>query len=468
MKRLTNLALLSTGLVFALFACRGGGDSKGDDMPMVDAPPGGLKVKDVQNDSMMPGTAVELRGVVVTAIDTFGDRTGDIWVQDPEGGAFSGVKVFGPPVDQVVSLQIGDLVDITNAEKDEFALTSDMTGRKVTELKGAAGGTMTVTKKGAGTVPAPAMVDAKVLAAMDKASREMEWEKWESVLVTVVNARQLAAGRAFGTGPDQNEFRISGIARVQSGLAALNTDGAFGVCYASITGVGDYFFNDLVLPRSTADIVSGGIGCNPMALNIEEARTGTNVELARLTDVFVTGISFNKKQLWLSTSLTAAANQGVYVFRGSSAAVLPTDVVVGAKVTVDGAVDEFNNDTMGTTLTEIVDPTITVVAAPTAPPVPVANQTAATLATAGTGEPYESVLVTLTGVKVNDVGTSPNYNGQLQQGATTFASDDDILRLGAADMGKCFTITGLWTYQVYLDSYALLPISKTETPAACN
>ena len=91
--------------------------------------------------------------MVVTAIDTFGNRTGDFFVQEPGGGEFSGIKVFGAPLDQVAALAVGDIVDITGAEKDEFALTSDMSGLKVTELKPVAGGTMTVTKMGTGHGP---------------------------------------------------------------------------------------------------------------------------------------------------------------------------------------------------------------------------------------------------------------------------------------------------------------------------
>lgn len=472
--RLTQLALLSTGLCFALFACRGGGDDSGDDTMMPDGPPGGVvKVKDVQNDAMPSGTSVELRGVIVTAIDTFGARTGDLWVQDAEGGAFSGIKVFGAPLDVIATLQAGDIVDISNAVKDEFKCMpptcSTPDEGSITEIKGVSAGALTITKKGTGTVPTPEIVDAKAIGAMTKEERVAEWEKWEGVLVKVINARQLAAARTFSDGnADQHEFRITGIARVQSVLADLNTDEAFGVCYESITGIGDHFFNDLILPRSTADIVTGGTSCNPFATDITQARTTPNTELAQLTEVFVSAISFNNKHLWLTTSLTAAPNEGVYVYRGGGATVLPADVVVGAKVTVTGAVDEFNNDATGTTLTEIVDPTITVVAAPTAAPIPVTGQTAASLIAAGTGEPYESVLVTLTGVKVNDVGTSPNFTGELQQGTTTFVSDDDILRLQAADVGKCFTITGLWTYQVYSDAYGLLPITKVETPGVCN
>src|SRR4051794_9358229 len=56
---------------------------------------GGLTVKDVQADSMKSGTAIELKGVIVTAIDGFGGKTGDFWVQDTDGGARSGVHVFG-------------------------------------------------------------------------------------------------------------------------------------------------------------------------------------------------------------------------------------------------------------------------------------------------------------------------------------------------------------------------------------
>src|SRR5262245_9858942 len=120
--RLAQLTVLGLSLV----ACRGGSGPQGDDNPDVDAPVGGsVRVQDVQDDSMPVGTVVELKGVIVTAIDSFGARTGDLWVQDPAGGEFSGVKVFGAPLEQIASLQPGDIVTISNAEKDEFALTAD-------------------------------------------------------------------------------------------------------------------------------------------------------------------------------------------------------------------------------------------------------------------------------------------------------------------------------------------------------
>jgi len=464
--RLTNLALLSTGLVFALFACRGGG---GDDTPMPDGPVGGsVKVKDVQAETMPVGTAVELRGVVVTAIDGFGDRTGDLWVQDVEGGAFSGVKVFGAPLDQLAAIAVGDLVDITNGEKDEFALTSDTTGRKVTEVKGAAGGMLTITKKGTGTVPAPQVVDAKMIATMDKATREAEWEKWEGVLIKVTNARQLAAKRTFGSmpGPDSTEFRITGIARVQSVLADLNADEGFGVCYDSITGVGDYFFNDLVLPRSAADIVSGGTGCNPFAQTIVQAQTGTNVEIAQFTNAVVTAIGAGGKGYWVADAAQGAVNNGVFVYTGSDPA--PATAVIGSIVNVQGFVDEFDAPSAptGDKLTELSTETGargTVVTVAGSAPTPL-NATVAQVGTIAGGETYEGVLVKLSGVKVTNLNAgagkvelSDNANNKV------IMDNDTNFNWAAPGANTCYSsLTGVMSVQLIDDVRTINPRSVAD------
>ncbi len=489
MNRLTNLALLSTGLVFALFACRGGGGS-GDDTPMPDGPIGGsVKVKDVQNDMMPKGTAVELHGVVVTAIDAFGDRTGDLWVEDADGGAFSGVKVFAAPLDQVAGLAVGDVVDVTNAEKDEFALTSDMSGRTVTEVKGAGGGMLTITKKGTGTVPAPEVVDAKMLATLDKTAREAEWEKWEGVLIKVTNARELAAPRTFGSMPgvDSHEFRITGIARVQSVLADLNADADFGVCYDSITGVGDYFFNDLVLPRQTSDIVSGGTGCNPMATTVVQAQTTTGAELAKLTNVVVIArddLGTTTKGYWVADSATAAVNNGVYVFTGSMAA--PAMFTVGAVVDVQGFMSEFdvNGANMtppsGDTLTELtVDGTAlgtfkSAGAAPT--PLTVTADQVSPIGAAG--EPYEAVLVKINTIKVNNNALGNNKVELIDNNGNKLVMDDDVFAGYSPTMtamvpanGTCFSsLIGVMSVQLNDDTRTINPRSAADmvVGAGCN
>lgn len=472
----TTLAVALLGL--SLAGCRG--DDNNNNNSGVDAPPGDgtipggeVTIQQIQNDSMAPGTPVEVKGVVVTAIDAYGNRTGDLWVQEPGGGPFSGIKVFGAPLDQLATLAPGDIVDITGVEKDEFALTTDVSGRTVTEIKPIGGGMMTITKMGTGSVPAPATVDALAVSQMAQAAQDAEWEKWEGVLITVTNALQTTDVASFGSnpGPDSKEFEITGGVAVQSVLTDLGTSAVANTCYAGITGIGDYFFNYLLLPRSTADLVTGGTGCETAtAATISDIQAGTATGLVQLTDVYVSAVGFSRKNLWVSTSLTAGPNEGIYIYRGGGAAVLDSGVVPGAKVDIVGTAVEGNNDQMGDTLTQITGATVTVKAAPTAPPVAVAGKTASELLVASTGEPYESVLVTLTNVKVTTLGTSTNfYVSDLTQSGTAFKADDDIYRLVTADMNACYaTITGIWTYNLFDNVYMFLPLGPGTGTGVCN
>lgn len=249
----------------ALCACRSDDTNTGDDAGP-DAPGGSVRIQDVQNDSMAAGTPVALSGVVVTAIDAYGAKTGDIWVQDPAGGPFSGIHVFGAPLTAVSSLAVGDIVNIAGAQKDEFALTSDTSGRTITELKAVSGGMMSVTKTGSGAVPAPVVVDALAIGQKaTQAERDAEWEKWEGVLVTVNNISVLSAvSQIGGTTPDPllKKFDVTGQLVLESALSAFPTTGlGKNACLASATGVVDYFFDYLLYQRATTDVMTGGTGC---------------------------------------------------------------------------------------------------------------------------------------------------------------------------------------------------------------
>src|SRR5690349_16203568 len=92
----------STTLLFSLLtvaACRGGGG--GPDGPGGhDAPPNpdDTSIYDIQNPDgrVAEGTTVSIKGVIVTAIDTYaeradGTRKGNFWIQEPAGGPYSGV-----------------------------------------------------------------------------------------------------------------------------------------------------------------------------------------------------------------------------------------------------------------------------------------------------------------------------------------------------------------------------------------
>lgn len=483
MHRIAYLAC-AVGLLFST-ACRDDDpNNPGTDAGPGDGPiPGGeVSIQQVQNDAMPVGTQIELRGVVVTAIDTFGSRTGDFFVSEPEGGPFSGVKVFGAPLDQVALLQPGDIVDITNAIKHEACTQSAPCGSVVfdngestTQVMGVTAGSLVVTKVGTGEVPDPAEVDAKAIAAMTAAERNAEWEKWEGVLIKVVNARQLSDVRTFGSNPgaDSTEFRITGVARVQSVLVELPESAETGVCYESVTGVGDFFFNRIIAPRSAADLVGGGTDCFPMAESISELRSAaTPPELVKLTDVYVSAVAFNKKNFWVSSSLTAEPGNGVYVFRGSNASELPSTVIPGAAVTVFGAAEEFDGNNGGDTVTQVTAPTITVTAESQGTVAPVTGVSVSDLNAPATGEPYEGVLVTLTNVKLNTLGTSNNhYISDLAEypGSIAFKADDDIYRFVAEDADACYAeITGVWSYNAFNDFYAFLPLAAGTGTGDCN
>lgn len=417
-----------------------------------DTGPAMIHIQDVQSDAMPVNTPVELHGVIVTAIDTFGAKTGDLWVEELGGGPFSGVHVFGTPVSQIVNLAVGDIIDITGAIKSEFALTSDTTGRTVTELQAPKGGMMTLTKTGVGTVPAPKVIDAAAIDAMAPGARDAEYEKWEGVLVQVTNVRSQSYPQGFGAKPypdDAYKLGVTGTLLIESTQTKLaNVDGL--TCFASVTGVEDYFFDWLLLPRSAADVVTG-TGCAPVTITpstIPAIQAALPTGIVELDNVTVTGVSFGKTSFWMSASPTAATTGGGYVFQSSTTLVLDAAIVPGVQVSVIGSVNEFNDDTMGGTLTEVQPLRISVVNATPSTLVPITGVTVATLLDPVMSPQYESVLVTLDNVKITAIGDPTGKNGFIAtavQGTTTFGIGTDILQLKAADLACYKTVTGFWT-----------------------
>jgi hypothetical protein len=505
-------------------ACR---DSSGDDAATPDSSVNteDVTVQQVRDPAMPNGTAVKMKGVVVTAVDKFGDKQGrDFWVQEPGGGQHSGIQVHDASLETLASLAVGDVVDISGAVKDEFHYNGNMgsggfpEGYSITQLSPPMGGALNVTTTGAKMTITPDEVDALPIGQLpDYMARHAEWEKWEGVVVTLKNVSATSSDECVGSQcPDMTnrKFDVTGDIAVQSSLAAMPTTAVLrGDCLASVTGVVTYFFDYQILPRTTNEIATGGascpvensaaacgdgvdndgngfkdcddLACSSVAActttaSIEQVRTGQATGNVTLEDVYVSAVSFNKKNFWISQSLTAAGNQGVYVFRcsGSSCTntpVLDAAVVAGAKVKVTGKVTDFNNnDPANGAIMQITNPTITVVAAPTTQVVPVTGQSVSSLLAAGTGEAYEGVLVTLTNVKVTTVGTSGNFNvSDLAQfpgtGSVAFKADDDIYRFVTGDMNACYaSITGIWTYTPFDKRYQFLPTAVGTGTGVCT
>lgn len=498
MKLMFRTALL-VSLLLAI-ACRDGGQTTPDGPPT----PTEQTVQDVQGSQIPDGGEVTLKGVIVTAIDSFGARTGNFYVQEPEGGAFSGVLVFGAKLSDVATLSVGDVVDISNAEKDEFLPPGDTTGRTVTELKPKTGGVMTVTKTGRTSPPAPYELPLLTLAAMPAATRDEELERWEGVPVVVRSVAQLTAPRQVGsTDPTFQEFSTNGGVRIDTSLAAFPATLAVDTCFASVTGLFDYFYNYKVLPRTTADIVLGGTGCPAPETGPTACKNGSDDDLdgfpdcgdfscqqdftstcqvtataeqtqratypanaaapnlVMLTEVIVTAVSTstdvakqNSKSVWVTDAYAAAPRNSVQVFVGRGT--IPTGVVIGAKVDVVGTVVEFDNTgSTGNKLTEISNPALRVKTAPDGTPlVPlggvtlpaakdVGSDATPTVDTGAGGEIYEGLLMTFSGLKVTNINTTTEEItlADFAVPPNTITLDDDIWDYAAADfaMDRCFS-----------------------------
>lgn len=495
-----------------LAACRGGSNANPDGSVGPGSDTGGtatIHIQDVQSDTMAPGTAVELHGVIVTAVDTFGARTGALWIEEPGGGERSGVQVFNAPIAQVSSLAVGDIIDLTGAVKSEFAISSDKSGRTVTELQAPKGGAMTVTKTGTGTVPAPIVVDALAIGQKStQSARDVEWEKWEGVLVTVNSVSALGAPSCITSGgvctdSTFESFSITGVAKAESSLAAFPTTTVkAGDCFVSVTGVVDYVFDYLIYPRTTAEIVTGGAACPPReiatgptnfcadgvdndgngfgdcadlgcevgpgawlgvscaptdatcgcsanlaaGMSAQKVNTGTTGAVL-LNNMYVTAIG--AKGFWVADATSAAPNGGVFVFLNTAPV-----VTVGQQLDrIQGLVGPFNGSKTGATgsVIEITNATVGTAITTGATFTPITTATASILANATNGAPFAGSLVQLQTLKVKAVTThqvtlvdNSNVNIVMADGA--------LASFGGTvpSVGDCFaTLTGVMDFNTF-------------------
>jgi hypothetical protein len=512
MTRTTSFLILCAAL--AAGACRGGnGDDTGDDAPDAGGNPDDVSIYDIQqdDDGSLLGDEVNIRGVIVTAIDEYGERVGNVWVQEPDGGAYSGVLVYGIALGDVADLNVGDLIDLEHVVVTEFALDDDTSGRTTTEMVAPTGGTIIVTVLGQEAAPAPEVVDALAIGQMATAeARDAEWEKWEGVLITLENVSVLDELDQIGSTPQDppfEEIQVTGPMRADTSLASIDAV-TRGDCLASVTGIGDYFFNYKILPRETSAIVTGGTGCPAEEADatacddgvdneadgfadcadfscqaaVAECSTDTTVSMIQmdmfadgaavaLSDVFVTAIDDNGatlKGFWVADSLTGAAYNGVYVFTRDA---LPPGLAIGATATLNGSVAEFdlpvdpNPEPEGDTLTEVEADVANITITPGAGvTVPLTGIAANTLKDITAGEPYEGVLVELSNMEVTATGSGDRLT-VTGAGGQSIVLDDDSFNYGIADYmpGTCFTtIIGVMSLNIFDDERRLMPRLVTD------
>lgn len=365
---------------------------------------------------------ISLTGVVVTT-PVFGASAqfDGLFVQDADGGQYSGVKVVFEK--GAVDLNIGDVVDITGDLKEYYC---------VTEIEATA-----ITKTSSGATPVVSTV-----AGTDIATDNADSEPWEGVLVRLENVDVESVDNYGG-------LILAGNAYVDDLIFNFDKPQA-GCRLASITGVLDYSYNQYrLLPRQASDVVlDETVECNG-------GQTGTTVKdiqssetsLTCTGDAFVNAGSVSVSGLIVtSPRFVASANQYHAFFAAdgeggpySGVMVLTNfdddiDLSIGDIIDVSGEWTEYY------CLTEIkADAGLDVVGHAEA----LVEPTAATQAelTGTNAEQYEGMLVTVSDATVAEVNS---YGEAVLDGGLVIDDKFDITVPAAAD--SISSITGLIYY----------------------
>jgi DNA/RNA endonuclease YhcR with UshA esterase domain len=203
--------------------------------PMEDTP-----IYDIQSDMVSIGTIVMLEGVVASSGFTWSaDPEASFFVQEPAGGARSGIQVF-----------VADTSGLTIAPGDELTIVGtydeyfDMSQIEVANASG-------VTKTGSVSAPTPELIaDPASITTSGAAAEDYEGVlvRVENVMVTDINPDDPE---------DFGEFAVTGDLRVDDVFFAMAdwTKPALGTSFAAITGPLIYGFSNFKLaPRDAADL----------------------------------------------------------------------------------------------------------------------------------------------------------------------------------------------------------------------
>ena len=211
-------------------------------------------VQQVRDPETPADTPVELLNVIVTAVDLYGNRTGEFWVQQPGGGYDSGIKIFGAVKAEVALLAVGDIIDVLGGKKAFFTNAADLSGRR--EILVDPVTTLQLVKKGTTATPVIAGMDWFLISNKTGTELDEEREKWAGRLVRVTSITAAEAPMQIAADPTLLQFAVPAF-YVQSLLTSFPVGVDAGTCFSSITGVVEYNYNYNIQPRTTSDVVVG-------------------------------------------------------------------------------------------------------------------------------------------------------------------------------------------------------------------
>ncbi len=358
------------------------------------------------------GTAVIIEGVVVTTPMIYTTRDSEVpdgfFVQEPEGGPYSGVYVF--VIEGQATVQPGDRVDLRGLYVEYF----ENTQIEATQVE----------VVGTADIPAPAAVTT---AAVRTGGPEAE--QYEGVPVQLEQVEVTAADLGYG------DFGVSPAGGGEELIVSPDFDiyydfePSLGFVFQSLTGVINYSYAEhRLLPRGCADILDaqGEPVCEQ-----KECPSG-EVEIQRIQnrerdDAVGKGCPLTVDGVVVTTPMleTTADSEvpdgfwveepgggpwsGIYVFARDVAE--PVEVNPGDVVDLRGTYDEYYDNS------QLIVSSVTVTGSDDLPPAAIV--TTGQVNTGGSEqEAYEGVLVQLEGVEIStadlghgDFGVSPAGGG---------------------------------------------------------
>lgn len=417
----------------------------------------GTTIFKITSGEVGEGTAVVLNDVIITAVDGYGQYTGDVYIQDPQGGPGSGLKLYRPERGdggEIGELKPGDRVKVEGVVKyytysegfndsyhpDKVHIKELDQGNKITKL-------------GPGEPPAPADV------TVDELTKDPTAEGWEHVLVRVQDVKVTEE-----SDPQYGDYEVSGGLSVAEDLFPHAP--SLGQCF-SLTGISMYWFRYKLHPRSEADIQTSTNCPVPSQSTIKDIQDETSANHpADGAEVTVTGVitavdgnpssSGNYTGFWIQEE-AGGPYSGIYVYHtwNDSAATKPA---VGEKIELTGTYKEHYD------LSELTGASWTSLGQGTMPQP--ADVNAADVADNGSqAEQYEGVLIRVQSLTVDEVLTdSKGKNVGFKDSSSGLIVDYELHNFfdpSVPAIGTVYSsITGPLTYM--FDHFRILPRSAAD------
>lgn len=196
-------------------------------------PMGAVTIFDIQQGMVPPMSVVTVENVIVTSPLTF--KKDGFFVQDPQGGEYSGIYVYINQNPDMLAVQPGDVVTITGLYNEYYDMS---------QLSAGQAGDVIVS--GTDAVPSPIVV-----APADIATGGMLAENYESVLVSVENVTVAAAADNFGEWTVDGDLHVDDLFFATGDWPKPNP----GDTFSSLTGPLVYGFENFKLaPRTAEDL----------------------------------------------------------------------------------------------------------------------------------------------------------------------------------------------------------------------